>query len=453
MKILLICPNVPYPPHTGESIRIFSLLKWLSVRNEVDLICIDRGGVAEETVSGLKKYCRSVYFSRWSKPSLPVQIVRIASRAIRGVPFHNKYADIDSLRRLIRETTANNSYDIVQFEHSYTASHLDCIAHRSEVGTVLALHNVSYLQFYRMYQAETNVLRKLKYFLTWYPMLSWEPQIAARFDKTVVVSETDRTLLSALRQGLDISVIPNGVDTVGFRPLRRETAGTNIIMVGTLSYQPNVDAALYFHREIFPLVKKRIPGCTLTIVGKDPKEEVLRLAADPAVRVRANVDDVRTYYRDAQVAVVALRSGGGTRLKILEAMSLGIPVVSTQVGCEGIPVTDGHDILIADDPHHFARSIAELCTTPPLAEKISRNGRELVEENFDWERIAESLEELYREIMPSAGIGCRAVPTTTKSVKGVHHEQVTVVLRAAAQTAGGDGPEGWSEGEGDEIMQ
>jgi glycosyltransferase involved in cell wall biosynthesis len=230
-------------------------------------------------------------------------------------------------------------------------------------------------------------------------MLNWEPKMALLCDKSIVVSDIDKILLKSLEPMLDISVVPNGVDTKGYLPYPLDERGENILIVGSMDYEPNADAVKYFCNQIFPYIKEKIPECTLTIVGKNPPVEILRLDADPRIMVKANVEDVRPYYKEALISAVPLRSGGGTRLKILESMALGTPVVSTSIGCEGLEVKNGCHILIADEAEDFANKICNLMTSSMLWHDISRRARELVEEKYDWAGITKGLESIYEELL------------------------------------------------------
>lgn len=400
MRILIVTPAFPYPPDTGGAIRVYNLLKWLSCDNEVDLLSIVHGDVGDEARAAIGSYCRALYLAPWGKSSRVAKVAGVVARAAAGIPFHTCYGETAALGQQLAATTAANRYDIIQFEHSYMAGNIRYLHPSQKAKTVLAMHNLACLQYYRLFKEERRPLARAKYLLSWVPMLSWEPKIAALYARTTVVSATDKLLLQTLDQKLKVSVVPNGVDTGEYAP-GEPAGGDNILMVGTLSYKPNVDAVLYFYREIFPELQRSIPGCTLTIVGKDPDARIRLLATDPAVRVHANVADVRPYYRQAFVAVVPLSAGGGTRLKIIEALALGVPVVSTAIGCEGLEVVNGESILIADTPREFIASIGTLHGSAALRRALAASGRRLVEERYDWAAIARGLQALYGELLDS----------------------------------------------------
>jgi glycosyltransferase involved in cell wall biosynthesis len=400
MKHLLICPNFPYPPDSGASIRTFNLLKRLAQRHEIDLIAVNEGTVQGDHIDELKKYCTNVYLASLDKNLKILQWARVTGRLLKGEPFHTKYVASRELEKLIWKATRDQSYDIVQFEHSHMARHFKFVHPQQRAKSVLMMHNVASIQFYRMSGAERRVSNKIKYFLTWFPMLRWEPKIASKFHKIIVASEVDRIILKVLQPGLDISVVPNGIDSRMCQPcINGGQREKNILIVGSMDYAPNVDAVMYFYREIFPVIREKMPECTLTIVGRKIPDDIQRLKADAKVMVEANVKEVGPYYRKAIVSAVALRSGGGTRLKILESMAFGIPVVSTSIGCEGLEIKNGQDILIADTPAEFANRVLEVIRSPVLWDKISRNARKVVEEKYDWDQIAETLEGIYEELV------------------------------------------------------
>ena len=397
MKILIVSPYLPYPPDIGASIRIFNLIKRLSRKNEVELMSTDTSTAKEQDIRELKKYCEEVYIVPWKERFRISQTQKVLTRFFKGEPFIIKHVESFELQKLLFKVTGKKEYDIIQFEHSHTANNCKFIDPKSKAVTVLSMHNIASIQYYRMYMNERNIRKKMKYFLTWFPMLKWEPKMARLFDKLIVVSESDKIFLQYFGPDLDVSVIPNGVDTNIYRACSRNNRERNILFVGSMDYEPNVDAVSYFYNDIFPLIRENIPNCSFTIVGKNPPAEITKLDEDPDVTVKANVNDVRPYYREALVSAVALRSGGGTRLKILESMALGTPIVSTSIGCEGLEVTNRKNILIANNPRDFADRVIELFISDILWSEIAKNGRMLVEEKYDWDHISVHINKVYVE--------------------------------------------------------
>lgn len=395
MKILMISPSLPVPPTSGGAIRVFNLVRQLSATDEIDFLALDDGHTPDRDVQSLRDHCDRVNIIVPKRPAPFRDACAVVRNSIRGEPFLTKYVNYPEFKARLGELTRAIPYDILHFEHSHLGGLLECAVRAEGAATVLSTENVAYDQFSRMARCERNLLEKAKLLLTSVPMRRWEPARASAFDTVITVCERDRQLLLAAKPSLDIAVVPNGVDLESNRPFPRKGRTDNILIVGSMDYQPNVDAVLYFNREIFPLIRKQAPSCTLTIVGRTPPPSIRQLHAPPVIGVFADVPDVKPFYEKALVSIVALRSGGGSRLKILEALALGTPVVSTRVGCEGLDVRDGRDIMIADQPAVFARHVTALMRNPGLWEAISTQGRRLVLERYGWNRMATLLREQY----------------------------------------------------------
>jgi glycosyltransferase involved in cell wall biosynthesis len=225
----------------------------------------------------------------------------------------------------------------------------------------------------------------------------WEPRGLGQFARVCTVSSLERDLLLEANPHLNIEVIPNGVDTLTYTPLPPADSVPALVYVGNMAYLPSRDGALYLCEEILPLVWRDQPEVEAWVVGASPPEQLLALD-DPRVHVTGLVDDVVTYYQRSAVSVVPLRAGGGTRLKILEAMALGRPIVSTTIGREGLDVLDGQHLLVADDPRQFADHVLRLLADEALRDDIVSRARQLVEEQYAWHSIAQNLIEVYQEI-------------------------------------------------------
>ncbi len=401
MKLLIACPALPVPVDSGGAVRLFSLIRQLSRHAEVDLVGLDDGTTPAEALAVLRPYCRRVEIIVPKRKAKLLQAFQVAKKILKGEPFVTKYCDGADVRRSLRQVACRERYDIIQLEQTRMAGLLSALPPELGAKTVLSTYDVASDQYRRMFACERNLVRKIKLLLTWLPMRKWEAASAAAFDKVLAVSERDRQLLRSRNSGLDVAVIPNGVDTGQCKPVPRAGRKENILMVGSLDYQPNRDAAAYFHRRIFPLVLKELPGCTLTIVGRQPPPSVQALHRPPGVTLCADVPNIEPYHHDAMVSVAALHSGGGSRIKILESLAFGTPVVSTSIGCEGLDVRDGRDILVADEPAEFARHIVGLMRDPLRWESLSVSGRELVRTRYDWERIGERLRDTYESCLCS----------------------------------------------------
>jgi glycosyltransferase involved in cell wall biosynthesis len=225
--------------------------------------------------------------------------------------------------------------------------------------------------------------------MEWRKMRRYEAAACLRSRLTVAVSSRDRVMLEAEAPGAVIREIPTGVDVGYFRPNGAPRLQANLVFTGSMDWHPNEDAILYFIREMLPAIRHEVPDVTLTVVGRNPGLQLQEAAREAGVQVTGTVDDVRPYVDAASVYVVPLRIGGGTRLKIFEALAMGKAVVSTSVGAEGLPLVDGEHFLCADEPRGFAAAVVELLRNPTHCHDLGEAGRRLTEQRYAWPRIAE----------------------------------------------------------------
>jgi glycosyltransferase involved in cell wall biosynthesis len=304
--------------------------------------------------------------------------------------------------RLNRET-----FDIVQCEFSYMGLYATSRTQSGRAQWVLDAHNVEFRVnetlartteglaglVYRRYAEREGRLRRAE-----------EIEACRRMDRVFAVSTTDRDILRTAVPDLVVDVVPNGVDLERFVPSRvpESHRRPGAVFVGKMDYRPNVDAVRWFCREILPLVQSRVPGFTFTICGAHPVRHVLELAAVEGVRVTGRVPDTRPYLDDAAISVIPLRAGSGTRLKMLEAMAMARPVVSTQIGAEGLDVVPGVHFVAADSAVEFAARIVELLERPDERERFGRAGRRLAESSFGWPAVVSRVERAYEELVASS---------------------------------------------------
>jgi sugar transferase (PEP-CTERM/EpsH1 system associated) len=292
----------------------------------------------------------------------------------------------------LNELLAAGQYDLIVCDFLFPSVNLP---RRLPCPAVIFTHNVEAEIWRRHAEARTGMPRQL-YRVQHARMLRYEQQALARFDGVLAVSDADRQTFSRLYPGAirrEMHVVSTGVDTEFFAAAPEPSAGRGLVFTGSMDWLPNEDAVTYFCREILPQIRMDEPETTFTIVGRAPTPAVTRLAATPGVTVTGRVDDVRPYLREAAVYVVPLRIGGGTRLKIFEAMAMGKAVVSTTVGAEGLPVDDGVHLLLADEPQVFARSVVRLLRRLDRRRALEAAARQLVVDRYDWSAVAGELEE------------------------------------------------------------
>jgi len=398
MKILIISPFLPYPPDDGEKIRVFNLIKRIATRHEISIVAFIYSPQEEQFVPELKKYCSQVETVVRKDQTKLAKLYALIQSLVSGEPFDSKYAFDKEMKEIIKRLVLAEPYDVVQIEHTFMAPYINVIPKSSGAKMIIVIHNIGFIQFERMFKVEKKLSTKTRSFLNWILMRRWEVKFLQNFHKCITVSSSNKQILNSKNPKLDISAIENGVDVKKYRPLPSNSDSKNIMFIGYMDYIANHDAVLYFYNEIFPIIKKQIPSSKFFIVGKDPKKKIKELAKDKNVIVTGYVDDIRPYYQDCDILAVPLRAGGGTRLKILEAMALGRPVISTSIGCEGLDVIDGQHLLIADNPKQFAEKTVNLLTDKVLYHRIVEQARKLVETRYDWDVIAAQLLEVYSEL-------------------------------------------------------
>ena len=270
---------------------------------------------------------------------------------------------------------------------------------RGFVKTSVTYHDIDSHKFKGIFSLERNILRKILLLADVILLKKWQQGLGKKVDMSIVMSESDANILNKDKTVSNIAVIPNGVDIEVFPFSETNSQKTTISYFGNMEYFPNQDAVLYFYKQILPMIKQIIPDVKFLIVGRNPSLTVQSLAKDGNVIITGTVDSVIPHYINSSICIVPLRAGGGTRLKILEAMAVGRPVVSTTIGCEGLNVTDGENILIADTPVQFAEKVIQLLKDNKLYQKIAVNGRQLVEDQYSWDRIADKLLATYVEMV------------------------------------------------------
>lgn len=402
MKILLVSPFLPWPPHDGARIRILETLRFLSQRHEITLLSNVNSEAELENVNAVRKYCRAVEVEQISDGHVS-QFGRMAKGLLQGSSFIQSYHYNEKLARRISTLTATQDFDIVQLELSFMARYVDDISASCRAKKVLATHNVETQRFRRELKLSAWGARRAVLLAESALFPRWESDAVSKFDGAIAVSQSDVNWITEFATGKPVVLVPNGVDTEFFRPGDAATKTTqSIVFTGLMNYPPNSDAVCWFVQDIFPALRQAYPNLVFKIVGARPSEKVQALANVTGVIVTGEVPDIRPYVEEALAFVVPLRSGGGTRLKILQAMALACPIISTAVGAEGLEVSEGEDILFAEDDKQFVQKVGQLIESAEMAERMGQRGRQLVVERYDWKSCLAGVEALYDHLVKGA---------------------------------------------------
>jgi len=390
MRILDITNQIPFPLMSGAPLRTYNILRRLARDHEVFLAAFAAGKKQEEGVSHLLEFCREVVTAKHRNLRDGIHPGRILTSVLRREPPEIRIGFSDELADRIRQLADRVDFDVVLVEHGSMGLYLDALPQHLQQRAVWVLHDIDFDKFMRIARIEPSKQTKLRAWVHARMMRRWEPQFANHFGLCVTMSEADRQILLAANESLRVEVSPNGVDTTHFRPLPDEGETHEMLFIGNMGYQPNVDASIYFCNEVLPIIREEVVDSKLWIVGIDADASVQRLEGN-GVFVTGGVPDVVPYYERSSVCVVPLRAGSGTRLKILEAMALGRAVVTTSIGCEGLEVVDGEHLMVADDSKRFAEQIVKLLTDRELRARIAARAREFVVASYDWDAIANRL--------------------------------------------------------------
>jgi len=397
-QLLWFSHLVPYPPTGGALQRSFNLIRQLSRTYQISLVAFnlqgDSGTHLREYSHELKKYCDEV--DVWELP-VRWRSTRWWTRLLFSPLFPDPYTcrafwSRDLLVRW-RQTLRAHREALLHFDSPDLALFMPAA---SGFRKVLNHHNCESMMARRRAQQEPNPLKRAYLASLWRKLANLESNMCPRVDVNIVVSEVDARVLRETSPAAHIHVVENGTDSDYFQPLGMPQDPSSLIFVGSLDWYPNISAIQLLVRQIWPLVKARRPEARLYIVGRSPSKSLSRwLTSDPSVNVVANPADVRPWLARATVFVCPIVDGGGTRLKILDALAAGKAVVSTTIGCEGLRVKPGTNILIADSPEDFARETVRVLDSDSLRRELGAAGRSLVETTYAWEIIAGSLEQAY----------------------------------------------------------
>lgn len=404
MRILWLKSDLLLPLDKGGKLRTWHLLRHLAGRHRITYLGFSEPDTPATRVEGMREVADEVVTIERSDPAKRSGrfYLDVGRRLFDPLPYaagkYRSRAYRDAIARLLD----TRDFDLVVCDFLPPAvnlpDHLPC-------PSVLFTHNVEADIWRRHAETHAGVMRPL-YRQQWNRMLRFERRTLLRFDRVLAVSEEDRATFHRLYPDVDpgdIDVIPTGVDTAYFRPQPSPARSKQLVFTGSMDWLPNEDAMVHFCHDVLPLILEEEPEALLTIVGRAPTPRVLKLAG-PAVTVTGRVEDVRPYLETAAVFIVPLRIGGGTRLKIFEAMSMSKAVVSTSIGAEGLPVLDGRHLLLADSPTTFAKAVVHLLRDLPRRRTIEGAARQLVVDHYDWSVVARHLDAALRRAAGAGGI-------------------------------------------------
>lgn len=385
MRLLFLAPSPPHPTMGGGALRMFHLVRFLAQRFEVDLVAPALEG-AEEAARLARRYCHEVIL-------VPPSSAGVRRRRLRVGPYEKDPA----LAETIQERLASHVYAAVHVEKPAMLPYVS-----RTVGLPIVLDTFAYglTGAIRAVRHERGVLTRARNLLRLARFAAFDAWCWPGTHCILVVSEPDRQRCVRARPHRKVLLVPNGVDCAAYRPGPvRDEGAPRLLFTGDMAFDPNVRAAHLLATRVFPPIRGEFPDAELRIVGRNPAP-VVRALHGSGVIVTGEVPDVLPHLQAATVYVAPMTTGAGTRTKLLEALAVGLPVVTTRVGLEGIEAADGREVVLADDPAATIRAVRRLLTDPAARRRLGGAARRLAEERYDWPRCLAPLEELYAGLLP-----------------------------------------------------
>ena len=403
MKVLWLSQVIPYPPKTGVLQRNYNLIREASYHADIHLLAIFKEDILpidfdlDEAKRELGKFCKQINIVHLPIESSKLKLYSTAFQSLfTRDPMSINWIKSSAMRKTIRELYQKENFDIVHYDTISLAAYKD---DTGDCVKILNHHNIESHLIERRVAYENNALKRFYFNMEAKKLRQYEANICGQFDLNFTVSELDGERLVEIAPTAKTAVIANGVDVDYFKPTGANIVPANIIMASGMNWFPNRDAVLFMAEKIWPLLTTKYPEVTWTIVGASPPQQILDLAAsDSRVTVTGFVDDVRPYLSNAEVYLCPMRDGGGTRLKILDALAMGKAIVGTTMAYEGINITPEKNVLVANTPEEFVTQIGRVITNPELRDTLGDKAREFVIENFSWDVIGRKLGTTYQSL-------------------------------------------------------
>jgi glycosyltransferase involved in cell wall biosynthesis len=401
MKILFLTLIVPYPPDAGPRIKTWHVLRYLSEKGySITLLTFVRKE-EEKYLPYLHQICERVI-------AIPIQrskirdVLALSKSLLGGSPFLIERDSRPAMTKTAKELLQKELFDVIHIDQVNMAQFiLDNNGHHTSSKTIFDAHNATWLILERM-RTTAPALMKPIIALEAKKLRNYENQLVQKVDHVLTVTENDRQLLIENPDDENLKskfhVIPIAVNTLELRPVERKEGSNQILTIGSLNYPPNADGIRWFLRDIFPEIKRQKPEAALTIIGKNPPKDFFTLASPfgDAIQITGYVEDLTPYLEKSALMVVPVLAGGGMRVRILEAFSRGIPVVTTSIGLEGIAAENGRDVIVEDDPIEFANAVVALLDNPAEQRRLAYNARDLVTTLYDWKAVLQELDKVYQ---------------------------------------------------------
>ncbi|MEZ4298587.1 MAG: glycosyltransferase [Polyangiaceae bacterium] len=413
MKVLWAKSELLHPVDKGGKIRTLEMLRQLKKNHEVTYVCLASPSDTQEAFERATEYCHHLKTVPWSEPPRFSRgfYKDLAKNLLSPLPYViEKYRQPDMKRWIARED-ARGSFDVIVCDFLTPSGN---VPERLSAATVLFEHNVETILWERTYKNEKNPVKRAYFYAQYLKMRAYEDKLCHRYQTVASVSTNDAEAIRDMFGITDSYPVPTGVDFDFFaplveggtdgRPAKPARERFDLVFTGSMDWMPNEDAILWFADAILPRIAASLPGVHVTVVGRNPTPKLQELAArEPRIELTGRVEDVRPYIERSAVYIVPIRVGGGTRIKIYEAMGMARAVVSTSIGAEGLPLKDGEEVILADEPDRFADEVIRLVNDDAAREKIEQASRKAVVERFGWDRATDALVKIMERALEKHG--------------------------------------------------
>ncbi|HBO10796.1 TPA: hypothetical protein DD448_02500 [Candidatus Collierbacteria bacterium] len=392
MKVLMLTPYLPYPLVSGGQIRTYNLLKHLSKNHEITLFSLIKDDGERQYLAELKKYCCKIELFKRTKNPFVLRNILLAGFSpypfvvTRNLPL--------GMRKAVQTELSRERYDLIHAETFYMMPNIP----DTQTPIILAEQTIEYLG-YQDYMKKANPLLRPILALDVMKIKYWERYFWNKADRLITMSEEDKRFIKKeLGTPKNISVVANGVDLDFFSKVKKRLPpDPTVLFVGTFKWLPNIEAVDEIVKLIWPLVSRALPQAKLKIVGFSPTKKIQSYTVNPSIEVLGGIEDIRDAFATAHVLLAPIRSGKGTRYKVLEAMITGTPVVATTLAVEGLELKNGREVLIADTPADLAAATIKLLKDTSLQSKLALAGKQIVRHGYSWDIIAQELDSVYKE--------------------------------------------------------
>lgn len=403
-KILWMSHLLPYPPKGGVLQRSYNLIREASKSFEVTLLAFNQGNLCAsekelcEGVEHLSQFCRVVDVTKISsEQSLSARIILLIKGLMPNSTYTVSWLQSNEYARKISIELAREHYDLI---HVDTISLVPYILNYRHARKILNHHNIESLMMLRRSENEKHILKKMYFYQEAIKLRKYEESVCNKFDLNVTCSRLDVDRLKTICPGIECIDVPNGVDLSYFLPKIVPQVDKSLIFAGGLSWYPNLDAMTFFLKDVWPKLVVEIPDVSMTVIGRSPPNWMLEMQSQyKNLEVTGFVDDVRPYFDKASVYVCPIRDGGGTKLKVLDALAMGKPLIANPIACEGIDVEEGKDVYFATTADDYIRMIKKVFADKEGRNSLGLNGRKLIEEKYNFVAIGKKLNSHYLELI------------------------------------------------------